>query len=74
MPAAPLAVGLKIVVPVIRVGGPPGLLPAAFAFPLTFGGRTELLLRGLRTGEKEFVAGSTTSLLHTRPLFDRDRF
>jgi hypothetical protein len=65
IPAAPLAVGLKIVVPVIRVGGSPCLLPAAFAFPLTFGGRTELLLGRLRAGVKEFVAGGTTSLFHT---------
>ena len=70
MPLAPLAAGLNIVVPVVRVGGAPGLLPAALAFPLALSTRTELLPEGLRTGVKEFVTGPTTSLFHTRPLFD----
>jgi hypothetical protein len=35
---APLSVGLNIVIPVIRVGRPPGLLPAALAFTLTLSG------------------------------------
>jgi hypothetical protein len=38
MLAAPLPVGLNIVVPVVQVGGSPGLLPAALAFPLAFSG------------------------------------
>jgi hypothetical protein len=70
MPVAPLAAGLNIVVPVVWVGGAPGLLPAALAFPLALSTRTELLPEGLRTGVKEFVTGPTTSLFHTRPLFD----
>jgi hypothetical protein len=70
MPAAPLPVGLNIVVPVVRVGGSSGLLPTAFAFPLALGGSAELLAGGLRTGVKEFATGRTTPLFHTKPLFD----
>ena len=70
MPAAPLAVGLNIVVPVVRIGGSPGLLPTAFAFPLALGGSAERLLGRLRTGVKEFATGRTTPLFHTKPLFD----
>jgi hypothetical protein len=69
MPAAPLPVGLNIIVPVVRVGGSPGLLPAALAFPLAFSGRTERLPGGLRTGMKEFATAGTTPLFHTKPLF-----
>jgi hypothetical protein len=69
MLAAPLSVGLNIVVPVVRVGGSPGLLPAALAFPLAFSGRTERLPGGLRTGVKEFATAGTTPLFHTKPLF-----
>jgi len=69
VPAAPLSVGLNIVVPAIRVGGSPGLLPAALAFPLAFSGTTERLPGGLRTGVKEFATAGTTPLFHTKPLF-----
>jgi hypothetical protein len=69
VPAAPLSAGLNIVVPVIRVGGSPDLLPAALAFPLAFSGRTERLPGGLRTGVKEFATTGTTPLFHTKPLF-----
>jgi hypothetical protein len=70
MPAAPLAVGLNIVVPIIRIGGSSGLLPTAFAFPLALGGSAELLLGRLRAGVKELATGRTTPLFHTKPLFD----
>jgi hypothetical protein len=70
MPVAPLAAGLNIVVPVVWVGGAPGLLPAALAFPLALSARTELLPGGLTTRMKEFVTGPTTSLFHTKSLFD----
>ena len=70
MPAAPLAAGLNIVVPVVWVGGAPGLLPAALAFPLALSTRTELLPEGLRTGVKELATGAATSLFHTKSLFD----
>ena len=70
MPVAPLAAGLNIVVPVVWVGGAPGLLPAALAFPLALSARTDLLPGGLRTGVKELATGATTSLFHTRHLFD----
>ena len=74
MPAAPLTAGLSIVVPVVRIGGSPSLLPAALAFPLAGGGGAERLARRLRTRVKEFATGSTTPLFHTRPLFDGYRF
>jgi hypothetical protein len=74
VPAAPLPVGLNIVIPVIRIGSSPGLLPATLAFPLTVSGSAELLTRGLRTGVKEFVTSGTTSLFHTKLLFDGNRF
>jgi hypothetical protein len=70
MLATPLAVGLNIVVPVIRIGGAPGSLPAAFTLPLTCVGRAELLPGGLRTRVKEFATSSTTPLFHTKLLFD----
>jgi hypothetical protein len=38
MLAAPLSVGLNIVIPVIRVSRSPGLLPAALALTLTLSG------------------------------------
>ena len=38
MAAAPLPVGLSIVIPVIRVGRSLGLLPSTLAFPLALGG------------------------------------
>jgi len=68
MPVAPLPVGLNIVVPVVRVGGAPGLLPTALALPLAFSGRTEPLPGGLRTGVKEFATAGTTPLFHTKTL------
>jgi hypothetical protein len=74
MSAAPQTAGLNIVVPIIWVDGSPGLLPAAFAFPLALGSGTERLPGGLRTGVKEFATSGTTSLFHARPLFDRNRF
>jgi hypothetical protein len=72
MPAAPLAAGLNIVVPVVRVGSAPGLLPATLAFPLAVSGSAEFLLGALRTGVKELVTSGTTSLFHARPLFDQE--
>jgi hypothetical protein len=38
MPAAPLPVGLNIVIPVIGSGRSPGLLPPALALALALGG------------------------------------
>jgi hypothetical protein len=70
MSAAPLPVGQNIVVPVIRIGGSPSSLPAVFTLPLTCVGSAELLLGGLRTRVKEFATSSTTSLFHTKLLFD----
>jgi hypothetical protein len=43
MAAAPLPVGLNIVIPVIRIGSSPSLLPAALAFSLALGGSAEFL-------------------------------
>jgi len=72
MLAAPVAVGLNIVVAVIGIGRTPGFLPAALALPLARGGRAKPLFRTLRAGMKEFAATGATPLLHTKPRFDRD--
>lgn len=79
MATAPLFAGLAIVVPIIRITGALGFLPAAFTFPLACNCRTELLIGRLCSGMKEFAAACTTPLLrtpilHGMPLFDWDRF
>ncbi|RLA53168.1 MAG: hypothetical protein DRQ65_06290 [Gammaproteobacteria bacterium] len=70
MPVAPQSAGLDIVVPVVRIGRSPGLLPAALALPLAGGAGAERLPGGLGAGMKEFMASRTTPLFHTRSLFD----
>ncbi len=70
MPSAPISVGLNIVVAVIGIDRAFGLLPAALAFPLAFIRSAIFLLGGLCSGVEKFMAGATTLLFHTKPLFD----